>query len=52
MKERIHFESEKENRFLGRQMFWKNDYKGQQILRRASEVEDREKTCMCNQEQK
>lgn len=29
-------------------MFWKNDYKGQQILRAASKPEDAEKTCRCN----
>lgn len=48
MNEKNNFESEKENRFLGRGMFWKNDYKGQQILRGDSEVGDMEKTCMCN----
>lgn len=48
MKEKIHFELEKENRFFGGRLFWKNYYKGQQILRGASEVKDVEKTYMCS----
>lgn len=29
-------------------VFWKNDYKGQQILKAISKSEDVEKTCRCN----
>lgn len=48
MKEKNYFELEKNPRFLGGWMFWKNYYKGQHILRGASDIEDVEKTCMCN----
>lgn len=48
MKEKFIFGEGKKNQISWKTHFWKNNFKEQQILRGASEVEGVEKTCMCN----
>jgi len=50
MKEKIHFVSEKENRFLRRQMFWKIIIKGSKYLEVLLKLKIMEKTCMYNKQ--